>query len=79
MRLHIVLDDAIVAEMDSKVGMRGRSRFIHGAVRRALDARKRNDMLMEVAGAIPDGEHEWDEDPAEWVRQQRAGDPRRIG
>ncbi len=32
-----------------------------------------------AAGAIPAVGHEWDEDPAAWVRQQRQGDARRGG
>jgi len=28
---------------------------------------------------LPDTGHDWDDDPAAWVRQQRRADPRRAG
>jgi len=35
--------------------------------------------LDRRVGSIPGEGHEWDEDPAEWVRTQRRGDDRRLG
>ena len=37
MRIHVHLDDALVEQVDARVGARGRSRFVADAVRRALD------------------------------------------
>lgn len=79
MRLHITLDDAVVAELDRRVGPRERSAFIARAVRQALRDQQRRDALEEALGAVPDGGHAWDDDPAAWVRQQRRGDARRVG
>jgi Arc/MetJ family transcription regulator len=71
MRLHISLDDDLVAELDERIGPRDRSRFIGDAVRHALDEVTRADALQAALGSIPDTGHEWDDDPAKWVRQQR--------
>ncbi len=78
MRLHIHLDDALVAELDEAVGQRQRSAYIGRAVRRLLDDDKRRMALRASLGSIDDGGHEWDDDPAAWVRQQRSDD-RRAG
>jgi Arc/MetJ-type ribon-helix-helix transcriptional regulator len=71
MRLHISLDDEIVADLDARVGRRRRSAFIAEALRLALDERRRWDEIEAALGAIPDSGHEWDEDPAAWVHTQR--------
>jgi Arc/MetJ family transcription regulator len=78
MRLHIHLEDALVAELDEAVGQRQRSAYIGRAVRRLLDEDKRRIALRASLGSIDDGGHEWDDDPAAWVRQQRSDD-RRAG
>jgi Arc/MetJ family transcription regulator len=78
MRLHIHLDAALVAELDEAVGQRQRSAYIGRAVRRLLDEDKRRMALRASLGSIDDGGHEWDDDPAAWVRQQRSDD-RRAG
>jgi Arc/MetJ family transcription regulator len=75
MRLHISLDDALVRELDRRVGPRDRSHFIGKAVRHALDELDRIDALEAALGSIPDAGHEWDDDPAEWVRRQRTDRP----
>jgi hypothetical protein len=36
-------------------------------------------MILSAIASIPDTGHEWDEDPAAWVRAQRRADPRRVG
>ncbi len=71
MRLHITLDDALVGDLDQIVGARERSSFIAKAVRRAIDELKRSDALEAALGAISDSGHDWDDDPAAWVRAQR--------
>lgn len=79
MRLHIFLDDALVAELDRRVGRRKRSAFIARTVEQALDDERRWDAIVESLGSIADRGHEWDEDPAAWVSEQRRGDARRVG
>lgn len=79
MRMHIVLDDELVQQLDARVGRGGRSRFVVEAVRRRLEDERRWDALLSAGGSIEDGGHEWDDDPAAWVETQRRGDPSRVG
>ena len=79
MRLHIALDDDLVADLDRRVGPRRRSAFIAELIRRGLDDERRWDDIEAALGAIADTGHEWDDDPAGWVRAQRQGDVRRAG
>lgn len=78
MRVHISLDDELVAELDARVGRRRRSRFVAELIRRALEDERRWDDVEAGLGALED-DHAWDPDPAGWVRQQRESDPRRSG
>jgi len=78
MRLHILLDDDLVAEIDMRSGQRKRSEFIARVVRDALDTEARWDDIEAALGTLEDTEHEWDADPAAWVRDQRS-DTRRAG
>ena len=79
MRMHIELDDAIVTEIDSIAGLRRRSAFVREAVLAAVDRHRRKIRLRQAAGILRNTEHDWDDDPAAWVRRQRSGDPRRVG
>jgi hypothetical protein len=79
MRVHISLDEALVSELDRRVGQRRRSAFIAETVRRALDDERRWDDIEGALGTVPDAGHEWDDDPAAWVRGQRRNDGRRLG
>lgn len=79
MRVHISLSDEIVGELDRRVGVRRRSSFIAQAVRQALDEERRWELIESSIGSIANEGHEWDQDPAEWVRLQRHGDDRRLG
>jgi metal-responsive CopG/Arc/MetJ family transcriptional regulator len=79
MRVHISLDDDLVAELDRRVGARRRSPFIAAAVRRALEDQRRWELIESGYGAISDTGHDWDDDPAEWVREQRHADRARVG
>jgi hypothetical protein len=79
MRLHIVLDDELVADLDSRVAPRERSAFIAQAVRTALQDQWRWEQIASAIGSIPDRGHDWDDNPAEWVSSQRRGDERRVG
>lgn len=78
MRLHIALDDELVAELDRRAGARRRSAFIAELIRQALDDERRWDEIEQALGALPDSGHEWDDDPAAWVRAQRHADARRA-
>jgi len=79
MRVHIALDDELVAELDRRVGPRRRSPFIAELIRRGLDDERRWDDIEAALGQLRAGGHEWDDDPAAWVRSQRRGDRRRAG
>lgn len=79
MRLHIELDDDLVARVDALSGPRGRSSFVRAAVEQAVLQQRRWTDIEAAAGAIADEGHEWDPDPASWVREQRSADARRAG
>ena len=79
MRVHIVLDDDLVAELDRRVGKRRRSAFIARTVERALDERRRWDEILSSLGTIGDEGHDWDGDPGAWVHDQRHTDAVRVG
>ena len=79
MRVHIELDDALVGEIDQRAGSRNRSEYIRRAIAAALRESARWEMIESAAGAIPASGHDWDEDPAAWVRSQRRDDARRVG
>lgn len=79
MRVHIALEDDLVAELDRRVGPRQRSSFIAELIRRGLDDERRWDDIEASIGQIGDEGHDWDDDPAGWVRTQRQGDRRRAG
>ena len=78
MRLRIQLPDDLVAELDSRRGARQRCTFVAALVRRALDDERQWDELEAALGSIDADGHVWDDDPARWVRVQRA-DARRAG
>jgi metal-responsive CopG/Arc/MetJ family transcriptional regulator len=79
MRLHITLDSDLVKLLDRRVGRRRRSVFISETIRQALADEQRWEDIEAGLGALAGREHEWDADPAGWVRAQRHGDPTRVG
>ena len=79
MRIHVALEDALVAELDRRAGARRRSAFVAELIKRGLEDERRWDDIESALGSVPDSGHEWDEDPAMWVRRQRHGDQRRSG
>jgi Arc/MetJ-type ribon-helix-helix transcriptional regulator len=79
MRLHTSLDERLVTQLDRRVGRGKRSAFIADTVRRALEDQRRWDDIVASLGKIADDGHEWDADPAKWVRHQRRGDTHRVG
>jgi hypothetical protein len=46
---------------------------------RVRDDAARWALIEQGIGCIADTGHEWDDDPAAWVRAQRRADPRRVG
>lgn len=79
MRLHISLEDDLVAQLDRRIDRRQRSAFIAATLRRALDDETRWDDIEAGIAQLADREHEWDADPAGWVHAQRTADPHRVG
>ena len=79
MRMHIELDDSLVAQIDELSGPRGRSAFVRSAIERAIRQELRWTDIEAAAGAIANQDHEWDNDPGAWVREQRRADIRRAG
>ncbi len=79
MRLHITLEDDLVAQLDRRVGRRRRSAFISHTVRSALEDEQRWEEIEAGLGALADVEHAWDADAAGWVREQRQQDATRVG
>ena len=72
MRVHLSLDDDLMHELDQRVSVRGRSTFVATAIRAALTRQTRLESLTAAVGSIGDQGHDWDDDPARWVREQRA-------
>lgn len=79
MRVHIALDDELLAELDRRAGKRRRSAFIAELIERGLEDERRWDDIEAALGRVADTGHDWDDDPASWVRRQRRGDARRAG
>jgi metal-responsive CopG/Arc/MetJ family transcriptional regulator len=79
MRLHISLEDELVARLDRRVGRRRRSSFIAETVRHALDDDTRWEEIESGIAALDAQGHAWDADPAAWVREQRTTDAGRVG
>jgi len=79
MRLHISLDDGLIAELDRRAGRGRRSAFIARTVERALEDERRWEEIEASLGAIDDSGHDWDRDPGTWVRAERRADERRVG
>ncbi len=79
MRLHIMVEDELVAELDERVGRGRRSAYVAQLIRNALADERRWDDLESGFGSIGDTGHEWDEDPGAWVRSQRRADEHRVG
>jgi metal-responsive CopG/Arc/MetJ family transcriptional regulator len=79
MRVHITLDDDLVAQLDTRVGRRRRSAVISETVRRALEDEQRWQDIESGLGLLAGDGHEWDADSAAWVRAQRESDRSRVG
>ena len=79
MRVHIILEDELVRDVDELAGPRGRTQFMADAIRRTVEEERRWRAIKRAAGGIADHGHDWDDDPAAWVRAQRREDPRGVG
>ena len=77
--MHVVLDDHLVAELDRRVGPRRRSAFIGELIRRGLEDEQRWDDIEATLGTLAGSVHDWDRDPAGWVRSQRHAGAQRAG
>jgi predicted transcriptional regulator len=72
MRVHVILDDDLVAELDELAGDRGRSAFIQTAVRERVERERRWRLIRSAVGTIAETGHPWDPDPASAIRRARA-------
>jgi predicted transcriptional regulator len=79
MRMHIEVDDDLIARVDEVSGPRGRSGFVRRAIEQAVERETRWRLIESAAGVLQDENHPWDEAPGAWVREQRRGDERRGG
>ena len=79
MRLHVQVDDLLVARVDAIAGRRRRSKFVRKALLTAVEHHERWRLIESAAGSVPDRGHEWDADPAAWIRAGRRLDPTRVG
>jgi hypothetical protein len=79
MRLHISLDDGLIAELDRRAGRWQRSAFIARTVERALEDERRWEEIEASLGRVEDRGHDWDRDPAAWVRAGRRAERQRVG
>jgi Arc/MetJ-type ribon-helix-helix transcriptional regulator len=68
MRLHVVLDEDVVKEVDSKVGRRGRSKFIREAIEAKVEEDTRRLAALErLRGSMPDFAPYM---TPEWIREE---------
>jgi hypothetical protein len=73
-RAHVVLSDALLREVDARVGQRKRSEFIEQAIVEKLKRLRRVEAFERVVGSVADGEiPEWEtrESTAAWLRKLR--------
>ena len=73
MRIHVHLEDDLLAELDREVGQRGRSAYIEDIIRADLDRRRRWRLIWEALEGPPidDEGHVWDPDPAAYFHEER--------
>jgi Arc/MetJ-type ribon-helix-helix transcriptional regulator len=75
-RVHVVLPQELMDEIDALVGARGRSRFIQETLESEMRRRRRVEAFQRVVGSIADGEiPEWEtpESTAAWIDGLRRG------
>ena len=69
MRMHVTLEDELVTEPDRRAGRCGA--VVAEPSARSLEDERRWDEIESALGSLPDTGHDWDDDPAAWVRLQR--------
>ena len=69
----------LVRDLDRRVGPRRRSEFIARAVGLALEDDARWELVESSLGSIESEGHEWNADPAAWVRRGRRSAAGRVG
>ena len=68
MRLHVVLDEDVIKEVDAIVGKRGRSQFIREAIEARVDEdTRRLEALERLRGSMPDFAPYM---TPEWIREE---------
>jgi len=78
-RTHIIIPFELVAEIDSLVGKRGRSRFLTEAARRELQRLRLDQALDKAVGIWKDKDHpELKNGSANWVTQLRKAEASRT-
>ncbi len=73
-RTHVVLADEVIGAIDTRVGERGRSRFLEDAAREKLERLELEEALASTAGILKGKDYPEfkDQDSInEWVRAQR--------
>jgi len=73
-RVHIMLPDSLLEEIDAQVGPRKRSQFIQEAVSEKLARQCRDEAFERIVGSLKDVDipgWETPEAAAQWVRDQR--------
>lgn len=68
MRLHILIDEEIVQQIDEIAGKRGRSAFIRDAVTKEAERRRKMQSFWSAVGSVPDFAP-WM--TAEWISAER--------
>jgi metal-responsive CopG/Arc/MetJ family transcriptional regulator len=78
-RTHVILPEALVAQIDKLVGKRGRSRFLAQVAEREIARLRQLRALERAAGSWKDASHpELREGAAEWIETLRAEDEKRF-
>ncbi len=80
-RIHVIVPDEVLTEVDGIAGLRGRSDVITDALKRYLAWRRQEEALRRSAGvwsAERYPEFPSKEDIDAWVRRERAGWDRRV-
>lgn len=78
-RTHVVIPQELVAQIDTLVGKRGRSRFLVAAASRELKRLRQMKALKRAAGSWKSKDHpDLKTGAAEWVRTLRRQDAKRF-
>jgi hypothetical protein len=74
-RVHVVMSEELLQEIDELVGRRGRSRFLEEAAAERLQRLRRIEAFERVIAEPTVGIPEWEtrESTAEWLREIRKG------